>query len=106
MRDNEGMSAPELVPRRPLGGIVAVWIFAALAGGAIGIFAPADWRAISMVLVLGTCLILSFVVQLWYGRPERFLHRMAVSVLGSLVVLGVISVVMGLVALLSVTPIR
>lgn len=106
MRDNEGMSAPELVPRRPLGGIVAVWIISALAGGAIGVFAPVDWRATSMVLVLGACLILSFVVQLWYGRPERFVHRMAVSVLGSLLVLGVISVVMGLVALLSTPPLR
>lgn len=94
------MTSPELVPRRTIGGVLAVWGAAALMGVAIGVFVPIDWRAAWLVLSLGGCLVLSFVVQLAYGRSQQFLERLAASVLGSLVVLGLISAGFGLAALL------
>jgi hypothetical protein len=94
------MTAPELVPRRPIGGIVGVWVGSALAGIAIVLFVPADWQAAWTSLTLGVALIAAFIVQLWYGRAQRFIQRTAISVLGSLLILGVISALAALVALL------
>ena len=85
------MSTPDLAPRRTFGGIVAVWVLAAVAGVAIGLFVPADWRAQWISVALGGCIIAAFAVQLWYGRSQAFIQRMALSSLGALVVLGVIT---------------
>lgn len=90
------MAAPELVPRRTIGGIIAVWVTAALIGVAIGVFVAPDWRAAWVTVGLGACLLLSFAVQLWYGRSQGFSQRVAASVLGSLLVFGVISLGFGL----------
>lgn len=86
-----GMSTPDLAPRRTFGGIVAIWVLAALAGVAIGLFVPAEWRAQWISVALGGCIIAAFAVQLWYGRSQAFIQRMALSSLGALVVLGVIT---------------
>lgn len=96
------MATPELAPRGTIGGIVAVWIVAAVAGIGIGIFVPADWQASWLILALAGCLILSFGLQLWYGRSQRFIQRVAAGVLGSLLVLGVISAGFGLASLVPV----
>ena len=90
------MATPELAPRRTIGGIVGVWIVAAVLGVAIGVFVPAEWRAAWLIVGLGGCVILSFVVQLAYGRSQGFTERVAAAVLGSLLVLGVISTGFGL----------
>ncbi|MCR2812817.1 hypothetical protein NQ166_00875 [Microbacterium sp. zg.Y1090] len=93
------MTIPELAPRRTFGGIIAVWVVAALAAVAIGIFAPAEWRAPWVTVALGGCLVLSFAVQLASGRSQRFTERMAASILGSLLVMGVIGFGFGLASL-------
>ncbi|WP_375385574.1 hypothetical protein [uncultured Microbacterium sp.] len=90
------MATPELAPRRTIGGIVAAWIAAAVIGLSIGIFVAPEWRAAWLMVGLGGCLILSFAVQLGYGRSQGFTQRVAVSVLGSLLVLGVVSAGFGL----------
>lgn len=90
------MAIPELAPRRTIGGIIAVWVVAALIGLAIGIFVPTVWRAAWLIVGLGGCLILSFTVQLAYGRSQGFTERVALSVLGALLVLGVVSAGFGL----------
>jgi len=89
---------PELAPRRTFGGVVAVWVVAALVGVSIGAFVPAEWRAAWLVVSLGGCLLLSFGVQLWFGRSQGFTERVAAGVLGALLVLGVISAGFGLAA--------
>lgn len=94
------MTASELVPRRPIGGIVGVWAATAVAGAGIAIFVPPAWQAAWTTLTLGMAFIAAFAVQLWYGRPQRFIQRTAVTVLGSLIVLGVITAVTALVTLL------
>jgi len=90
------MSVPELAPRRTIGGVIAVWIAAALAGIAIGVFAGEDWRGAWLVIALGGSLLASFAIQLWYGRSQQFIERVAASVLGALLVLAIISAGFGL----------
>ncbi|MFJ6652839.1 hypothetical protein ACIQLJ_08605 [Microbacterium sp. NPDC091313] len=93
------MSVPELAPRRTVWGVIAVWIAAALAGIAIGVFVPEDWRTSWLVVALGGSVVVSFVVQLWYGRSQEFIVRVAASVLGAMVVMAVISAGFGLAAI-------
>lgn len=91
VRHNRDVSQPELAQRQSLGSIAVVWIAAAIAGVFIGIFVGADWRAAWLAVALGGCLMLSFVVQLMIGRADGFILRVAASMVGSLLVLGVIS---------------
>ena len=91
-----GMSTPDLAPRRTLGGVIAVWVLAVVAGVAIGVFVPAEWRAQWITVALGGCVIAAFAVQLWYGRSQAFIQRVAASVLGALIVLGLITAGFGL----------
>lgn len=95
------MSTPDLAPRGTFGGVIAIWVVAAVAGIAIGIFVPQVWQAAWIVIALAGCLILSFAVQLWYGRTQRFIQRVAASALGAMLLLGLLSIVFGLVSLLT-----
>lgn len=103
MGENESVTAPgatpELAPRRTIGGVISVWVVAALAGIAIGLFVPAEWRAAWLTVALGACLVLGFAVQLAYGRSQGFTERVAASILGALLVMGVISLGFGLAAI-------
>lgn len=92
----DSMSTPDLAPRRTFGGIVAVWVLALVAGVAIGLFVPTEWRAQWITVALGGCVVAAFAIQLWYGRSQAFIQRVAASVLGALVVLGVITAGFGL----------
>jgi hypothetical protein len=96
---NGTVAVPELAPRRTIGGIIAVWVVAAVIGVLVGLFAGDDWRAQWLAVGLGGCLILAFIVQLWSGRSQGFTERVAASALGALVVLGVISLGFGLAAI-------
>jgi len=93
------VSAPELAPRRTVGGIVAVWITAAVIGVVVGVFAGEEWRAAWLTVGMGGCLVLAFAIQLAYGRSQGFTQRVAASALGALFVLGVISLGFGLAAI-------
>ncbi|MFT4211110.1 MAG: hypothetical protein QM626_04490 [Microbacterium sp.] len=95
------MTTPELVPHRPMRPIIAVWILTAVAGLAIVLFVPAGWQATWTTIALGLALIVGFAVQLWYGIAAGFIRRTAMTVLGSMLVLGVISAVGALVTLLT-----
>ncbi|WP_448390358.1 hypothetical protein [Microbacterium aurum] len=93
------MTVPGLAPRAGLSGIIAVWVAAAVISVVIGIVAPEDWRAAWMPVGLAGCLILAFAVQLGVGHAEGFLRRVAASVLGALVVMGLFGLGMGLISL-------
>ncbi|MFB8387221.1 hypothetical protein ACFC3F_08800 [Microbacterium sp. NPDC055910] len=90
------MSAPELAPRRTVGGIVAVWVVAAVIGVVVGLFTGDDWRGAWLAVGMGGCLVLAFGIQLVSGRSQGFTRRVAASALGALVVFGVISLGFGL----------
>ena len=90
------MTVPGLAPRGGIGGIVAVWIAGAVIAVTIGLVAPSEWRAAWMPVGLAACLVLAFVVQLVQGHAEGFLRRVAASVLGAMVVMGLIGLGLGL----------
>lgn len=90
------MTVPGLAPRAGYGGIAAVWASAAVIAIVIGIAAPADWRAAWMPVGMAGCVILAFVVQLVQGHSQGFLRRMAASILGAFVVMGLIGLGLGL----------
>lgn len=102
VRDNEGVAVPELAPRRAFGGVIAVWVAAAVIGVAIGIFVAADARAAWLGVGLGLCLILAFAIQLRTGRSQGFTQRVAASILGALIVMGIISLGFGLATIVPV----
>ncbi|QLD10951.1 hypothetical protein [Microbacterium oleivorans] len=95
------MTAPDLAPPRTVGGVVAVWVVAAVAAVLVGAFAPVETRAVWMPVALGGCVIAAFGVQLALGRSRGFIERVAASVLGALLVMGFIGVGFGLSALIN-----
>ena len=99
VRHNGGVAVPELAPRRTFGGIIAVWLVAAAVAVAIGLLVGDDARAAWLAVGLGGCLVLAFAIQLGYGRSQGFTERVAASVLGALVVMGIISLDFGLAAI-------
>jgi len=90
------MSTPPLAPRSSLWSIIAVWVVSAVAGIVIGFVVPPGHRAEWLTIALGGAIIVSFAVQLAPGRPEGFIRRVALSVVGALFVLGIIGIVFGL----------
>ncbi|MDE0547142.1 hypothetical protein [Microbacterium sp. C7(2022)] len=90
------MTETPLAPRRSMGTVVAVWVVAAIGGIAIGVFVPPAWRAEWLVVSVGACLLLAFAIQLGVAQARGFIARVAMSVLGAAVVLGVISLGFGL----------
>jgi hypothetical protein len=72
---------------------------ALIASIVVAVTIPEEGRAVWMALTLGFCLILAFTVQLLYGRAQRFIQRVAISSLGALLILGLISSAFGLGAL-------
>ncbi|WAA65184.1 hypothetical protein [Microbacterium oxydans] len=94
------MTEPALAPRNASVGVVVVWATAFVATVAIGIFVPEEWRVPWMLVGFGGVVLLSFAVQLWYGRTQGFIFRVASSVTGALLLMGLISVGFGLAALI------
>lgn len=93
------MSEPALAPRNAFLGVAAVWAVALASAVAVGIFATDDWRMPWLLVSFGVIVLLSFAVQLAYGQVQGFLFRVASTALGSLLLMGVISVGFGLTAL-------
>lgn len=83
-------------------GVVVVWALALVSTVIIGVLVPIAERAPFLVLVFAGVILLSFVVQLAYGMVVGFIFRVAASILGAAVVMGVISLGFGLAAILSV----
>ncbi|BDZ37509.1 hypothetical protein [Microbacterium suwonense] len=93
------MSEPALAPRNAFHGVIAVWIVSLVAGLTLGIVLPEQDRVTWLMIAFGGIVLLSFAVQLAYGRARGFIVRVAASTVGALVVMGLISAVFGLSAL-------
>lgn len=87
---------PDLAPRRTFPALIAVWSVAAVVAVAIGLFVEVDWRMAWMTVGLGACIILAFAVQLAQGTSHGFIDRVAFSIGGTLLIMGVISAIFGL----------
>ncbi|MFS0910213.1 hypothetical protein AB3M89_00360 [Microbacterium sp. 179-I 3D2 NHS] len=94
------MTEPALAPRNAFVGVVAVWAVAFVATVAVGVFVPEEWRIPWLLVAFGAVVLLSFAVQLRYGRTQGFIFRVAGSVTGALLLMGLISIGFGLAALL------
>lgn len=95
------MALPDLAPRSAVRSIAAAWVLAAAIALGIGIIVPFDAQAAWMAMGMGIVVIASFAIQLAHGRPTGFIERVAASVLGSMVVMGLIGIGLGLASLFS-----
>jgi hypothetical protein len=100
MRNNGDMTDPALAPRNAFVGVAGVWGAAFVATVAIGIFVPEEWRVPWLLVGFGGAVLLSFAVQLRYGRTQGFIFRVAGSVIGALLLMGLVSIGFGLAALI------
>lgn len=96
---NGGVTLPDLAPRRTYGAVIATWVVAAVLAIAVGLFAPEQWRAAWMPVAMGVAFIAALSFNLATGRSQGFIARVAISVLGSLVVMGLIGAGLGLATL-------
>lgn len=94
------MTQPALAPRNAFVGVIAVWALSLVAAVTIGIVVAEEWRVPWLLVAFGGAVLLSFAVQLWYGRTDGFIFRVAGSALGALLLMGVISVGFGIAALI------
>lgn len=99
--NNGDVSTPELAPRSAIPGIIAVPIVGLIAAVLIGVLAPLEARPAWLCVALGGCLVLSFGIQVAYGHPGGFIRRVGLSMLGALLVMGVVSLGFGLTAVMS-----
>lgn len=95
------MTVPAHAPRSGFGGVAAVWAVAAVLAVVIGLTAPEQARGAWMPVGLAGCIVVAFVVQLFSGRAEGFLRRVAASVLGALVVMALIGLGLSLASLIA-----
>lgn len=94
------MTEPALAPRNAFVGVFVVWGAAILASVVVGLLVTEEWRISWLLVVFGALVLLSFAVQLWYGTTQGFIFRVASSVVGALLITGLISAGFGLVALI------
>lgn len=93
------MSDPVVSPRRSLMSMVGVWVVAGLAALVIGVWVPRAEQATWGVIAFGVCVVLGLGLQLTSAQHEGFVRRSAVSVVGALVVMGIVSAVFAVVGL-------
>lgn len=100
-RHNGGVSTPEPAaaetepsPRTRWETIIAVWVAAVVAAVLIGIFsAPVQYSA-WIALALAGCTIATLVIQLAMAEKRGFVNRLAISLVGSVAVLGVATAIL------------
>ncbi|GAA5147939.1 hypothetical protein GCM10025768_08790 [Microbacterium pseudoresistens] len=95
------MSDPVLAPRNALWGLAITWAFALVAAIVIGIVAPPSSTMTWFIVAFGASVLVSFAVQLVRGEKSGFIFRVGAGALGALIVMGVVSVGLGVVTLLA-----
>lgn len=95
------MTAPQLAPRSPRLGVGVVWGVALVIAVVVGLVPPMSQRADWLCAGLGFVLILAFAIQIFGGRAKGFISRISASVLGALVIMGIVSIGFGLGALIT-----
>lgn len=93
------MSEAALAPRNAFHGVIAVWVVSLVAATALGIALPEQERITWLAIAFGGVILLSFAVQLGYGRAQGFIVRVAASCVGALIVMGLVSAAFALSAL-------
>ncbi|MBN8206780.1 hypothetical protein JF550_12550 [Microbacterium esteraromaticum] len=95
------MQEVALAPRNAFHGVIAVLGVAAVTAILLGFLLPADTRIGWLLIAFGGVVLLSFAVQLAYARPQGFVVRVSASIVGSLVLMGMVSAAFGVATLVS-----
>lgn len=91
---------PEPLPRAAIAWSVgAVWALAIVLGALIALLSHPRQYASWLSLALGVCVIASFGAQLATQQKEGFVNRLATTLTGSFVILGVLGAILGLITL-------
>lgn len=93
------MSEPALAPRNAFHGVVSVWIASLVTAILLGVLLPEEIKVGWVLIAFGVIVLASFAVQLAYGRASGFIVRVAASVMGSMLLMGLVSIALGLAAL-------
>ncbi|MEJ1088966.1 hypothetical protein WDU99_11620 [Microbacterium sp. Mu-80] len=88
-----------LAPRNAFHGVIAVWSVALVTALVLGFALPADIRTGWLLIAFGGVVLLSFAVQLAYARPQGYIVRVSASIVGSLVLMGIVSAAFAIAAL-------
>lgn len=95
------MAEVALAPRNAFRGVIVVWAVSLVAAVALGFALPEDVRVGWLLITFGAVVLLSFAVQLSYARPQGFIVRVAASVIGALVLMGLVSAVFAISAVIT-----
>lgn len=90
--------ASEISPPRTGMAVALVWLLSLLAALAIVIFVPEQNRAIYFLVAASLSIVVSFAAQVPFGIARRFLLRVASGALGSLLILGLVAAIGGVVS--------
>lgn len=90
---------PPLSRGARIASVVAVWAVALVLGVLIGAVSQPDQYAAWLSLALAVCVLLAFVAQLATQHKDGFVDRLAATLTGCFVVLGVTGAILGSIAL-------
>ena len=91
---------PEPLPRTAVvWSVGSVWALALLLGVLTALLSPPTHYASWLSLALGVSVIASFGAQLATQHKDGFVNRLATTLTGSFVILGVIGAILGLITL-------
>ena len=79
--------------------VAAVWAVALMLGVLISVISARDQYAAWLSLALGVCVIASFAAQLATQQKNGFVNRLAATLTGAFLILGVIGAILGLTTL-------
>ena len=96
---NEGVTIDRPATRLALTSIVPVWLVAVLGSVLIGLLAPRAAYLSLLPFVLAADVLLTFCIQLAIVRKEGLVDRMMACLGGSVVILGIATVVLGVLQL-------
>lgn len=80
------------------GSVGAVWALALVFAVLIGVISTPDRYASWLSLALAGCVLLGLIAQLATQQKDGFVNRLAATVTGSFVILGIVGAILGIVA--------
>lgn len=85
-------AAPQAV-RYELVSMVSIWLLSAVVAILVEVFAPDEVRGPWLFVAAGLCVLMAFIVQLVIGQQHRFVARVAGSIVGAVVIIGIVALV-------------
>lgn len=80
---------------------VVTWVLVAVGAVIVGLLSPLDEALSWLQIVLALGIILTFCIQLGIVRKEGLVNRIILSISGSVIILGIATLVLGLMYLAS-----